>query len=76
MSGPWVCTPNPAHLLLFPALRSLEVEVEKEVWVGKGYYRIQELEEGSLEQAHSPEGNQLGRKEPWFPGVKNPEVIS
>lgn len=44
--------------------------------MGKGYHRIQELEEGSLEQAHSPEGNQLGRKEPGFPRVKNPEVIS
>lgn len=42
----------------------------------EGYHRIQRLEEESLEQAHSPEGNQLGRKEPGFPGVKNPEVIS
>lgn len=40
------------------------------------YHRIHRLEDESLEQAGHPEGNQLERKEPGFPGVKNPEVIS
>lgn len=42
----------------------------------EGYHRIQRLEEESLDQARRQEGNQLERKEPGFPGVKNPEVIS
>jgi hypothetical protein len=36
----------------------------------------EKLEEERSDLAHLPEGNQLGRKEPGFPGVKNPEVIS